>query len=171
MNKQLLSLVAVLLLLPLAPAKATLINGTFSGVVTGTSGAFPFANGASVTGSFGFDSNFFRADSSGKFYTSLQDSSLFFNVFIAGQQLYGWTPQSGGLSIVMDSDGIPISGGAGGAWDLFIGAGGLLNFGGLNNSGQAQVAYSIPAVPDAGATSTLLGVALAGLAVGRRFLR
>jgi hypothetical protein len=159
MKKILPLFVAALLVISSSPTGAIPVYGTFSGAVTGTGGGLvSYPVGTPVTGSYGYDT----------------DRSWYdFLVNIDGQPFAGWSSHNySGLSFTVDANGMPVSGSAAGLWDLYIGSGGYLRlstFG--DNYINAQVTYSTPSVPDAGTTSFLMGIALSGLVVFRRFSR
>jgi hypothetical protein len=158
---------AALWLTAITPAGAIPVDGTFSGVVTGTGGGLvSYPVGTIVTGSYGYDPALLNGNQ-----TSYTDPSVFFLINIGGQMFANYTPQTSGLSFWVDENGIPVFGSAGQSWDLYINGDslGLSTFG--DNYINAQVTYSTPSVPDAGTTSFLMGIALSGLAFTRRFIR
>ena len=160
MKRHLPSLAAALLLIAISPLEAIPVYGDFSGAVTATRGTLvSYPVGTPVTGNFRYD----NSDPNG--YES-------FVIYIDGDG-YGYTSENrSGLSFGVDANGFPAGGTAGGAWDLYIGNGGSLGLSAFGDYGiSVQVTYEITGVPDAGATSLLLGIALAGVAVTRRFIR
>jgi hypothetical protein len=155
MKKYLPALAAALLLIAISPAGAIPIYGAFSGEVTGTGGGLvSYPVGTPVTGNYGYDTAV-------PWYNFVVD--------IAGQPFAGWDYSPSGLSFSVDANGFPVSGSAGGTWDLYINSGGVLGlstFG--NNYISAQVTYSTTSVPDASATWFLMCVALSGLVYAKR---
>ena len=166
MKRHLPSLAAAFLLIAVSPVEAIPVYGTFSGAVTGTGGTLvSYPVGTPVTGNYSYDFALLNGN-----HTSPLDSTLTFVVYIDGQG-YGYSALNGsGLGFSVDANGRPVSGSAAGSWDLLISSGGLTLWTFGNNYVSAQVTYATPSVPDAGATSSLLGIALAGTAVARRFI-
>jgi hypothetical protein len=167
MKSYLSSLAAVLLLMSISPVKATAIRGTFDGVITDAGGYFPLAVGTDVTGHFRYDPDDLQVDSYGNRWTSEKDPSVLFEV----DNLGGWD-HDGGLLFSVDANGFPSRGGAAGRYDLGIGPGGNLGFWDFDIAfGRAKVTYAMSTrVPECGATSSLMVIALASLVVVRRFI-
>jgi len=173
MRANLLSVVAAILLLATSPVRATLIYyGIFSGTVISSTGpdAAQFPVGTPVTGTFSYDHDLLFVNSFGQLQTLLNDPACSFLVNIGGYT-FGY-PADSSLTFTVGANGLPISGNANGWWDLSFGNGyiGLVEMG-LTSYVDSQVTYSISSIPDAGASSILLGIALASVAVTRRFFR
>ena len=161
MTRHLPSLTAALLLIAISTVEAIPVYGDFSGVVTSTNGVIVhYPVGTPLTGSFSYD-----------LATSPLVSETFI-VNIGGQPFAGYNSWgTSGLSFWVDANGFPAGGSAASAWDLYISPGGGIGLSSWGNNITAQVTYEITGIPDAGATSLLLGIALAGVAVTRRFIR
>jgi hypothetical protein len=167
-----LSVVAVLLLLAMSPARAIPVSGTFSGMVTFSAGSsgdyYYYPAGTEVTGMYEYTPALLTGGS-----TAFADPTAYFEMDINGQK-FSWSGNNLGFSV--DANGEPVSGNGIAAWDLFLGTYGP-GFVGMNASGiysiSAQVTYSTPfttpsTVPDTASTACLTGIAMLALAVFRR---
>jgi hypothetical protein len=163
---------SMLALSPMAhQVQANIITGHFEGVLTGSSGgrAFPYADGAPVSGYFSYNSALLTGGGS----TSYWDPSVIFRVSIDGQGFGTWGgPSDFGmpnrLSFYVDANGFPSVGNSASLFDLYI-DGGFLSFNSYGVYwGTAEVTYTIP---DACATSTLVGLSLLTLLVVTRLDR
>ena len=168
MNKCLPLLATALWLMATSPVAAIPVFGTFSGAVIGSGiGLAAYPVGTPVTGSYGYDPDLLNGNQ-----TSYNDPSVFFSISIGGQPFAYYVPLLSGLSFSVDANGMPVFGSAGGLWDLYINGGflGLRTGPGSGFYINSEVTYDAPNVPDAGMTSLLLGIALTGVAVVRRFI-
>ena len=168
MNKCLPLLATALWLMATSPVAAIPVFGTFSGAVIGSGiGLAAYPVGTPVTGSYGYDPDLLNGNQ-----TSYNDPSVFFSISIGGQPFAYYVPLLSGLGFSVDASGMPVFGSAGGLWDLYISGGflGLRTGPGSSIYINSEVTYDAPKVPDAGMTSLLMGLALASVAVVRRFI-
>jgi hypothetical protein len=178
MRTYLVSIASSLLLLSPSSVEANnIVWGEFSGVLVSWHGGWPYtcSVGDAVTGTFQYDRDLLRGGGTFPFDPSLEFSlsisggpSIRFsqNVEPDGQVIH---PVS--FSFYVDASGFPSAGNGASLFDVGISPGGGIGFNSYGRyGGAAQVTYSI-VTPDSGTTSILLGVALAGLAVVRRFSR
>ena len=169
MRERFLAAASVLLFTWTWTAKANVISGTFSGTVTVIGGSVNgISVGAPVSGFFSYDPSLTILES-GHRWTGLADPAVSFFVDINGQPFAGYTALLWGLTFSLDANGAPLQGYSQGTWDLSFNGGTLgLVYSSGGSYVDAQVTY---AVPEAGATWPLLGVALAGLAGAKRLFR
>jgi hypothetical protein len=151
------------------PAKAIPVYGTFSGSVTysaqASGGYYYYPTGTPVTGTYEYTPALLIGGS-----TKFADPTAYYQVNINGQEFYSWSGDN--LNLIVDANGVPVSGTAVGAWDLFLGTyspGGVgMTASGIYSIG-AQVTYSTPStapstIPDTASTSCLTGIAMLTLA-------
>ena len=176
MKTYLVSLASSLLLVSTSSVQAkNIVWGEFSGVLVSWHGGWPYtcAVGDPVTGTFQYDRDLLRGGGTFPFDPSLEFSlsihggpSIRFsqNVEPDGQVIH---PVSFGFYV--DANGFPSDGNGASLFDVGIWQGGGIGFNSYGRyHGAAQVTYSI-VTADSGTTSLLLGVALASLAIVRRF--
>jgi hypothetical protein len=178
MKTYLVSVASSLLLVSTLSVEANnIVFGEFSGVLLSWTGGaqYPFTVGDPVTGTFQYDRDLLTGDGS----TGYFDPSLEFSVSIDGKGFIRFSqnvepdgrvihPVS--FSFYVDANGFPSVGNGASLFDVGISPGGDIGFNSWGvYHGFAHVTYSIVGIPDGGATSILLGVALASLAVVRRF--
>jgi hypothetical protein len=182
-KRGLLSLIAMGLLMALvSPAHATLINGTFSGTISG--GAISEINGSyiyrpvgtPVTATFSYDTAYLSApDASGNRQDSFFDPVFYFTLLVGGspfaEYFNGTNPGADAISeFMVNADGLPVTGRGSGGWDMYFGPGTI----DLYQPPYDALAASINgtfSVPDAAGTSWLLGMAVTALVIARRFTR
>ena len=163
-------------------ANATLISGTFSGVITGgaiseINGSYPYRPaGTAVTATFSYDTDYLSApDASGNRVDSFFDPAFYFMLLVGGspfaEYFNGTNPGANAMSeFVVDAAGVPVTGRGMGGWDMYFGPGVI----DLYQQPYDTLAASINgtfSVPDSAATSWLLGMAGMALVAARRFIR
>jgi hypothetical protein len=186
MKTKILTLAAALLLAAVSNSQANIISGTFSGLITSTSGS-PSGNpqiGNSVSGNFSYDSSLL----SGGRVTYLgfpgSDLSARLRIAVDGGIMGVGSSFVGGYSplfMQIGADGLPVdSYAANGTFTGRIGFSGGVGTGVINNDlgSSGGVSFSITSytltgfnAPDASATLALMGLALSGLAGFKRFVR
>lgn len=183
MKTSFLSLCAAFGLVSISPVHATMIYyGIFSGTVTSTTGwVAPYPVGTPVTGTFSYDYDLLSPpDSEGLRWTGHTDPKTIFNVNIDGRPFASYynTLNLEALGFSVDANGLPVSGGFYSTyrWSLDIGSGGALYLSWIQTISDPQligahVTYTISSVPEAAATSFLLGIALAGIGAAKRLMR
>lgn len=166
----------------LLPAKATLINGTFNGTITGGSitesgGLFIYRPaGTPVSAIFSYDTAYLSApDASGNRQDSFFDPSFYFRLLVNGAPFADWfngaVPGTDPISqFTVNAHGSPVVGRGTGEWDVSIGPDSIGLYLPPTDTLAAMINGSF-SIPDSTATSWLLGTTCLGLAVARRFTR